>query len=83
MSGDRSGSVHGSASERPSAFILRGAGDDDFIKHLEGGVYRGTSISFALKTPECSICSEDLRGCSHYPGQEYEGQICYYLLKDV
>ena len=68
---------------RPSAFVLRGHGDDNFIAHIEGGVYRGTSVSFNLDFPQCSTCLEDIRRCRHMPGEEIDREVCHVILREI
>lgn len=67
----------------PEVYVLRTDENRDFILNIEGGVYRETSIGFSFTTPECSICTKDLRTCDHVPGREYEGARCHYVMRDV
>ena len=73
----------GKLSVRPDVFMLRGAGDDNLIAKVDAGVAKGTSISFALDRPECSVCSCDIRDCAHLPGEEVDGELCHVVLKEV
>lgn len=68
---------------QPDTYILRGERNDDFIRHIEAGIYSGTSIGFAFETAECSVCGEDMRGCAHWPGDDYEGERCHYIMRNV
>jgi len=70
-------------SVRPDVYVLRTQDNADFILNIEGGVYRDTSIGFAFRTPECSVCAKDLRTCTHVPGRSYGDDTCHYLLRDV
>ena len=70
-------------SVRPEVYVLRTAENADFILNIEGGVYRETSIGFAFKTPECSVCGKDVRGCGHIPGQMYDGVSCHFAMREV
>jgi hypothetical protein len=70
-------------SVRPDVYVLRTAENADFILNIEGGVYRDTSIGFAFRTPECSVCAKDLRTCSHVPGKTYGDEACHYILREV
>ncbi len=74
---------NGTVSVRPDVFMLRGAGDDDLIAKVEAGIAAGTSISFALDKPECSICECDIRDCTHMPGEETDGEQCHVVLREV
>ncbi len=70
-------------SVRPDVYVLRTRENEDFILNIEGGVYRDTSMGFAFRTPECSVCDKDLRTCSHVPGRSYGDETCHYLMRDV
>jgi hypothetical protein len=70
-------------SVRPDVYVLRTAENADFILNIEGGVYRETSIGFAFRIPECSVCGNDLRRCDHVPGRTYGDASCHYVMRDV
>ena len=70
-------------SVRPDVYVLRTAENADFILNIEGGVYRETSMGFAFRTPECSVCAKDLRTCSHVPGRAYGDETCHYVMRGV
>jgi hypothetical protein len=70
-------------SVRPDVYVLRTAENQDFILNIEGGVYRETSIGFSFRTPECSVCGEDLRRCDHVPGRSYGDELCHFVMHDV
>lgn len=74
---------NGQVSVRPDVFMRRGAGDDNLIAKIESGIAKGTSISFALNRPECSVCGCDMRDCAHLPGEEIDGELCHMVLKEV
>jgi hypothetical protein len=71
------------ASVRPDVYVLRTAGNADFIMNIEGGVYRETSIGFSFERPECSVCGQDLRTCDHVPGRSYGASRCHYEMRGV
>jgi hypothetical protein len=70
-------------SVRPDVYVLRTAENGDFIRNIEGGVYRETSIGFSFRTPECSICGKDLRSCAHIPGRQYGDSVCHFMMRGV
>ena len=70
-------------SVRPDVYILRTPSNEEFIAHIVGGVYRDTSIGFSFDWAECSICNSDLHECSHWPGMDYNGQRCHYVMHGV
>lgn len=71
------------ASVRPDVYVLRTPENAGFILNIEGGVYRETSIGFAFRTPECSVCGKDLRTCDHVPGRTYGDAACHYVMREV
>ena len=70
-------------SVRPDVYVLRTKENGDFIRNIEGGVYRETSIGFSFQTPECSVCQRDLRTCDHIPGRSYGDNRCHFVMRDV
>lgn len=70
-------------SVRPEVYVLRTDENQDFILNIEGGVYRETSIGFAFRMPECSVCGKDLRTCDHVPGRTYGDAACHFIMRDV
>ena len=70
-------------SVRAEVYVLRTADNAGFIANIEGGVYRETSIGFAFRRPECSICGEDIRTCPHVPGRDYGGVRCHFVMHEV
>ncbi|MFH0881659.1 MAG: hypothetical protein V2A56_01635 [bacterium] len=51
---------------------------DDLRVMIDAGVYNEASIAFVYRAPICSICEQDLRGCPHWPGRTYDGQLCFF-----
>jgi len=70
-------------SVRPEVYVLRTRDNEDFIRNIEGGVYRETSIGFAFRTPECSVCGQHISTCGHVPGREYAGHVCHFVMREV
>jgi len=56
-------------------------------ENLDGGVYKECSVGFTFGLPECSVCGEDIRTCSHQPFESYdlEGQSvkCHYNYRKI
>lgn len=73
----------GVVSVRPDVYVLRTPENAGFIRNIEGGVYRETSIGFSFRLPECSVCGRDIRACEHTPGREYGGDVCHFIMRDV
>jgi len=79
----------GRVSVRPDVYVLRTQDNADFIlwtrstdrrPQHQGGVYRETSIGFAFRTPECSVCGADLRTCDNIPGRTYNEALYHKLM---
>ncbi len=60
-----------------------GISTDAIIADIEDGTLFDTSIGWGADTYECSICGNDIRDskCEHWPGETYEGQLCYAIAK--
>jgi len=56
---------------------------EDLRVMIDSGVYNEASIAFLYRTPTCSVCGEDLRSCAHWPGREYENQLCFFYYDGV
>ena len=50
----------------------------DFQTLLDSGIISETSISFTFTEPQCSVCSQDIRGCEHHLGEVYLGTLCHF-----
>ena len=42
-------------------------GSEALRANIDGGIYKEGSIGFIFTHPECGICGEDIRNCSHTP----------------
>lgn len=73
----------GVVSVRPDVYVLRTAENADFIRNIEGGVYREISIGFSFGMPECSVCGRDIRQCDHVPGRHYSEGLCHFVMHEV
>lgn len=60
------------------AYMLRSADTEPFIRAIDGGIVRETSVGCAVAEKRCSICGET--DCAHIPGQVYDGQLCCRVL---
>lgn len=61
------------------AYMLRNEASQSAIDAIEGGILREVSVGCAIRRSVCSICGTDRLTalCQHYPGQEYDGQVCH------
>lgn len=61
------------------AYMLRNEASQSAIDAIEGGILREVSVGCAIRRSICSICGTDQLAarCQHYPGQEYDGQVCH------
>jgi len=55
----------------------------DLMTDIDGGIYSELSIGFTFKKPTCSICNEDIRACDHFPGENYDGEMCYFYYDNI
>ncbi len=60
------------------AYMLRSADTESFIRAIDGGIVKETSVGCAVAERRCSICGES--SCAHVPGKSYDGRLCYRLL---
>lgn len=62
-------------------------GSEALRTNIDGGIYKEGSIGFIFTHPECSICGEDIRNCSHTPLKNYtcggEEQTCHYNYRGI
>ncbi len=69
-------------------FWLRNAdGAANLKDNIDGGIYKECSIGFTFRLPQCSICGEDIRICTHEPLSRYvkDGveQVCHYDYREI
>ncbi len=63
------------------AYMVRTQANRDLIAEIEGGIKKEVSVGCAVARSVCSICGQDMGGCVHQKGQEYDGQLCYASLE--
>jgi len=56
---------------------------EDLRVNIDGGIYSEASLGFTFRRPTCSICSDDIRRCDHFPGKEYNGELCFFYYDEV
>ncbi len=59
------------------------SGAEDLRVMIDSGVYSEASIAFTYRTPTCSVCGHDIRGCAHWPGRTYDNQLCFFYYDGV
>lgn len=61
--------------------------DQEQQKKINNGLYNTVSIGFFSEYMECSICGEKVDSMwdmhEHIPGEEYDGETCYYMPRDI
>ncbi|WP_066456876.1 hypothetical protein [Anaerotruncus rubiinfantis] len=64
---------------RAWAYMVRCDKNADLILEIDAGIKKEVSVSCAVERVECSICGANVREapCSHEPGQEYNGVLCW------
>ncbi len=68
------------------AYLMRTAENAALIAEIDGGIKREVSVGCAVERVVCSVCGQELDGCPHEKGEEYDGQVCHGVLtgaKDV
>lgn len=58
---------------------IDGIKTDSIISLIETGIGFDTSIGWYAEKPLCSICSNDIRDCEHWPGEKYDEGVCLIL----
>lgn len=56
---------------------------NDVIRNIKAGTTMDGSIEFYPHEVLCSVCGNDLNdwgACSHIPGQQYDGKLCYGIV---
>ena len=43
-------------------------------ENVDHGIYKECSLGFVFELPECSICGQDMRRCSHVPFKSYPAE---------
>lgn len=66
-------------------YMPRTPGTEETIAAIESGVIRECSVGLRVQKSVCSICGavQQEAMCRHYPGKEYDGQLCHLDLDDV
>lgn len=66
-------------------YMPRTPGTEETIAAIESGVIRECSVGLRVHKSVCSICGavQQEAMCRHYPGKEYDGQLCHFDLDDV
>ncbi len=63
------------------------AGAESLRENIDTGVYKECSIGFTYLLPECSVCGEDIRRCSHNLFQEYQvdgkSENCHFNYRQI
>ncbi|MCB2213494.1 hypothetical protein KQI52_15365 [bacterium] len=59
------------------------SGAEDLRVMIDSGVYSEASIAFTYRTPTCSVCGNDIRGCAHWPGRTYDNQLCFFYYDGI
>lgn len=54
----------------------------ELIEQIKSGIKKETSISCAVSSHLCSVCSAEIRkgGCKHRSGEIYDGKVCHTVL---
>ena len=59
----------------------------DLATRIRAGLTREMSAHWTFDKATCSVCEQDIRGCEHFPGEEYEKDgkksRCFYEMEGV
>lgn len=66
---------------KAQCYTVRSEKNDPLIRDIESGIKKEVSISCSAKERICSVCGKN--GCSHIPGQVYDGKICHKILGKI
>lgn len=61
------------------AYALR-AGNEAFLRDIEGGIKKEVSVGCAMGSARCSVCGKPYGSCGHEKGQVYDGTLCLAIL---
>lgn len=64
------------------AYLLRSEKNADLIAEIEGGIKKEVSVGCSMARSLCSICGAEDGGCEHVRGQFYDGQLCFFTLRE-
>lgn len=66
-------------------YMPRTPGTEETITAIESGILRECSVGLRVGKSVCSICGavQQEAMCRHYPGKEYDGQLCHFELDEV
>lgn len=66
-------------------YVLVSEANSNLIADIKGGIKKEVSVGFRLGSYTCSICGIDnvKAWCEHWPGGEYGGQQCHFVMSDI
>lgn len=64
------------------AYMVRTKDNEAMIAEIEGGIKKEVSVGCSVTSSVCSICGQKHYYCDHRGGKSYDGQLCYFTLKD-
>lgn len=69
---------------RAKAYMPKTEENEALMEKINAGILKEVSVCCGIENHICSICGNDLRSekCSHVKGAEYDGKLCYSILKD-
>lgn len=67
---------------RGYAYMMRTAENAGLIAEIEAGIKKEVSVGCAISRTVCSICGAEHGHCEHISGLEYDGNLCFFTLKD-
>lgn len=65
-------------------YMIKTASNADLIAEINAGIRKEVSLGCRITKATCSICEKDnaQEYCSHFPGQTYDGETCFFKLEE-
>ncbi|MCQ2479574.1 MAG: hypothetical protein MJ120_02950 [Clostridia bacterium] len=69
---------------RAKAYMPKSEDTIPIMEKINAGILKEVSVCCSVENYTCSICGNDLRSekCTHIKGVEYNGRLCYCILKE-
>lgn len=66
-------------------YMLDNEANAALVADIKAGIKKEVSVHFSPRSVRCSVCGHDQLEamCRHYPGREYDGQACHFVLGDI
>ena len=78
----KTGEIHTQLIAR--CYMVKTSTNADLISEIQAGIRKEVSLGCRIGKAVCSICETDnvKTYCKHFPGKQYDGNLCYFSLED-